>query len=178
MTPTPLALRRRPLRAALTTAAAAGVLAALAAAAGDGRALRLVVTDERGGTVISRELPSSGRYAIDYQHSYYDQPATEEFAADGARFHLASLSSPSEAVLDYYELPGTRSTTDSGAHLLVPDAPPAVAELPLIATAKGRRTLVVDGRRYPLYAADGEARHVLLRLAPESRLRRLLSWRA
>jgi len=177
VTATTLALRRRPLRAGLAAVAGAAVLVPLVASWDDGGRLRLVVTDRGGKMLVSAELPDSGRYALDYQHSYYDQPATEVFQAEGAHFWLAALTSPSEAVLDYYDLSGPRTTTASGVHVLVPDVAPAIAELPLIATAKGRRTLVVDGRRYPLYAAGG-ARHVLLRVAPESRLRRLLPWRS
>ena len=156
--------------------AGAAVLVPLVAAWDDGGRLHLVVTDHEGHRLVNAELPDSGCYAIDYQHSYYDQPATEVFQADGAHFRLAALSSPSEAVLDYYDLSGPRTTTASGVHVLVPDLAPAIAELALIATAKGRRTRVVDGRRFPLYAA-GEARHVLLHVAPESRLDRLLPWR-
>ena len=148
----------------------------LGAASDDGGRLRLIVTERGGDTLVSAELPESGRYAIEYQHSYYDQPATEVFQADGAHFRLAALTSPSAAVLDYYDLSGPRTRTAGGVHVLVPDIAPAIAELPLIATVKGRRTLVVDGQRYPLYAAGG-ARHLLLRVAPESRLDRLLPWR-
>lgn len=140
--------------------------------------LRLVVTDESGNTVVSAALPPSHRYAIDYQHSYYDEPATEEFAADESGFRVASISSPSEAVLDYYDVAGARTVTAAGVHVLMPAEPAVMTELPLIATEKGRRTLVIDGRRYPLYLADRDARHVVLHVTAESRLDRLLPWRS
>jgi hypothetical protein len=94
-------------------------------------------------------LPASGRFAIEYRHSYYRVPARERFEADGTGFRMVGVESPSEAVLDYYELAGTKSPGRWMA--LAPARPRRFDRLPLIATATGRRTLAVAGERYPLY---------------------------
>ena len=165
--------RHRTLRAlCAVTALGVAVAVPMAAVHADGR--RLVVVDEQGHTVATETLPSSGRFSIDYQHSYYDQPATEHFTADATGFRVSALSSPSEAVLDYYDVWGTRSTTADGDHVLVPHASPDLHVLPLIATEKGQRTLVVSGRRTPLWSGEGDSRHLRLRLAEQSTLSRLL----
>jgi hypothetical protein len=71
---------------------------------------------------------------------------------------MVGVESPSEAVLDYYALRGNKR---AGAwKSLVPAAPQSFARLPVIATPKGRRTLEVAGRRYPLFAAA--PRHVTI----------------
>jgi len=86
---------------------------------------------------------------------------TETFAATGDGFRLVAVASPSEAVLDYYELEGRRRA-DGGWRRLEPAATPRLATLPLIATELGRRTLVVGGRRLPLFeAGQGPTRLVL-----------------
>lgn len=107
-------------------------------------------------------LPPSGRFALAYQHSYYDQPAEETFAVRGERFQLVGVASPSEAVLDYYAVAGRRSSDERG-HVLLVDATPELADLALIATETGRRTLITDGRRQPLFDSSG-ARHLVLRV--------------
>jgi hypothetical protein len=53
-------------------------------------------------------------------------------------------------VLDYYAIAGAK--TPGRWMALAPAEPRHFTRLPLIATATGRRTLVVGGRRYPLYA--------------------------
>jgi hypothetical protein len=144
---------RRGRRALVAAAAAAVVAAGLAAAAGRPRAApepAVVVADERGRELARAELPASGRFALSYRHSVYRAEVTETFAADGDRFRLVAVASPSEAVLDYYELAGRRRSQAEG-WLLEPAATPELASLPLLASERGRRTLVVDGRRLPLY---------------------------
>ena len=69
-----------------------------------------VVVRDTGERVLSRSsLPSSGEFTVEYVHSYYEVPAAEHFVAgDDEGFELVGISSPSEAVLDYYELEGRK----------------------------------------------------------------------
>jgi Domain of unknown function (DUF1850) len=146
-------------RRLLTVGVAAAPLV-LAATALSGPADReLVVRDERGGEVLRTELPESGRFAIAYRHSYYRAPARELFRAAAGELRLRGIESPRAAVLDYYALAGKR-TSRRGWLRLVPDERPSYDSLPLIATATGRRTLVVEGERHPLYGRD--ARHLTI----------------
>jgi hypothetical protein len=175
---TPSPALAHPLRwtAGWVTALAAGALLAGATGGGGSRGAaadsaggrtHVVVTGDRGERLAAAQLPLSGEFALAYQHSYYDVPAVERFRVTGAAFRLVSVSSPSEPVLDYYGLPGARSRTAAG-HVLVPDGTAQLRELRLVASAKGRRTLVVGDGRFPLYPhgeGDG-ARHVVLRVLP------------
>lgn len=136
--------------------AAGAATAPLALAAGDAEHA-VVVRDASGEELVRASLPASGGFALAYRHSYYRTPARERFAAEAGGFRLRSLSSPSAAVLDYYALAGRRSR--AGAWLrLVPAEQRRYERLPLIATATGRRTLVVGERRIPLYG--GSVRHL------------------
>ena len=127
------------------------------------RGSSVFVCDADGRTVVRATLPGTGRFEIEYVHSYYEVPATEHFVAwpDGS-FELVEVSSPSEAVLDYYELEGRK---EAGGDLsrLTPDEPRRFDKLPLIGTEKGERTLVVSGERFPLYE-EGLPRHVTIRV--------------
>ena len=118
----------------------------------------VVVRDQDGGVLAEARLPASGRFAIEYRHSYYRVPAREEFTADESGFRMVGVASPNEAVLDYYELAGTKRR---GRWMrLHPARPRHFERLPLIATPLGRRTLEVGGRRYALYG--GAPRHVTI----------------
>jgi hypothetical protein len=143
------------VRRAVIVAALAGTLV-LAGCGGRS----IVVRDQDGDVLAEASLPASGRFAIAYRHSYYRVPARESFAADVSGFRMVEVSSPSEAVLDYYELAGTKRR--GGWMRLRPARPRHFERLPLIATPIGRRTLEVEGRRYPLYA--GAPRHVTIEL--------------
>jgi hypothetical protein len=110
-----------------------------------------VVRDAQGETVVRHELPESGAFALAYRHSYYGAPARELFEAVGSELRLTALASPSAAVLDYYALAGRR-TRGRGWLRLVPSKRRRYESLPLIATSTGRRTLLVTGKRIPLYA--------------------------
>jgi hypothetical protein len=118
----------------------------------------VVARDEHGDVLAEAPLPRSGRFAIEYRHSYYGVPARESFTADESGFRMVEVASPSEAVLDYYELAGTKRR--SGWMRLTPTRPRHFERLPLIATSVGRRTLEVGGRRYALYGR--EPRHVII----------------
>lgn len=138
---------------------ALAAVAALLAVALSGCGERSVVVRDQDGEVLAKSaLPADGSFALEYRHSYYGVAARERFSADGDGFRMIGVESPSEAVLDYYELAGTKR---AGAwKALVPSAPQRFKRLPLIATPVGRRTLAVDGRRYPLFG--GAPRHVTI----------------
>ena len=85
-------------------------------------------------------------------HSYYDVPAFERFSAEPqGGFELVGISSPSEAVLDYYELEGRKSAEGTWMSLTIYE-PRRFEALPLVGTETGQKTLVVSGERLPLYA--------------------------
>jgi hypothetical protein len=150
-------------RLAAAAAAVVVVAAVATAAAGFGSGdPAVVVADQRGREVASVALGAPGRFALQYRHSVYHAEVTETFGVDrGAGFRLVEVASPSEAVLDYYELEGRRRA-DGGWLYLEPAASPRLEALPLVASELGRRTLVVGGRRLPLYASgQGPVRLVL-----------------
>jgi len=137
--------------------AALALAGALLAAGCGGR--EVVVRDAVRGRVLVREaLPADGRFALAYRHSYYRVPARERFEAGGSGFRMVGVESPSEAVLDYYAIAGAK--TPGRWMALAPVEPRRFDRLPLIATATGRRTLEVAGRRYPLYARA--PRHLII----------------
>jgi hypothetical protein len=123
-----------------------------------------VVRDEQGDEIVRTELPRSGTFALAYRHSYYDAPAREHFTASGSGFHLREIASPRAAVLDYYALAGEATRRGGWLHL-VPSERRRYERLPLIATATGRRTLLVGGERIPLYGR--EARHLTITVEGE-----------
>lgn len=128
----------------------------------------ILVHDADGRTVVRAALPDSGRFGIEYVHSYYEVPATEHFVADrDGNFDLVEISSPSEAVLDYYELEGRKEAGDDELFRLAPDEPQRFDKLPLIGTEKGERTLVVSGERFPLYE-ESVPHHVTLRVEEDA----------
>ena len=130
---------------ALALVALAGALLAAGCGGRD-----VVVRDDGGRVLVKAALPESGRFALEYRHSYYRVPARERFQAGGDGFRMVGVESPSEAVLDYYEMAGAKTAGRWMA--LAPAHPRRFDRLPLIATATGRRTLEVGGERYPLYA--------------------------
>jgi hypothetical protein len=138
-------------------AAAAGLVAGLRPGGGDPA---VVVADERGREVASVPLPEAGRFALSYRHSVYRAEVTETFAVADGGFRLVAIASPSEAVLDYYELEGRR-VADHGWRL-EPATTPRLEALPLVATEVGRRTLVVGDRRLPLFTPGGSPAHLVL----------------
>jgi len=146
--------------------AAAALLVAVAAVALAGPRLggadpAVVVADERGRELASVPLPEDHRFALTYRHSVYQAEVTETFAVTGGGFRLVAVASPSEAVLDYYELEGRRGR-DGGWRRLEPDASPRLHALPLLATEVGRRTLVVEDRRLPLFEPGGAPARLVL----------------
>jgi hypothetical protein len=127
----------------------AAVLGAMAVTGGSPH----VVARDDAGVVAELRLPASGAFALEYRHSYYRVPARETFRATDDGFELVAISSPSEAVLDYYEIEGARSR-DGGEWTLRPAQPARFERMALAATETGRRTLVASGRRVPLYGGD------------------------
>lgn len=120
----------------------------------------MVVADERGHQLASVPLPAAGRFALSYRHSVYRAEVTETFAVADGGFRLVAIASPSEAVLDYYELEGRR-VADHGWRL-EPAATSRLESLPLVATEVGRRTLVVGDHRVPLFTPGGRPAHLVL----------------
>ena len=126
---------------------------ALGALAFSGGPPQVVARTTAGETVAQLTLPASRTFALEYRHSYYRRPARETFRAneDGS-FALVAISSPSEAILDYYEIEGARERR-GGRWTLRPARPARFDGMALAATRIGRRTLVAGGVRVPLYAA-------------------------
>jgi hypothetical protein len=156
-------------RARLVAAVAlvVGGVAAVALVAGlgpGGGGPAVVVADERGRELASVPLPEAGRFALSYRHSIYRAEVTETFAVADGGFRLVAIASPSEAVLDYYELEGRR-VADHGWRL-EPAATPRLKSLPLVATEVGRRTLVVGDRQVPLFTPGGSPAHLVLSVRP------------
>ena len=135
----------------------AAVLAAFAGGAAVG-ALgppQVVATDRDGDTVAALDLPRSGAFELSYRHSYYRRPAVERFVADGDCFRLVEIASPSEAVLEYYDVQGARSRRGGWWRLKLA-RPARFTRMALAATAGGRRTLVAGGRaRHLTIAVEG-----------------------
>jgi Domain of unknown function (DUF1850) len=142
-----------------------GVAGVVAGVAGRDGGPAVVVADERGRELASVPLPASGEFALRYRHSVYRAEVTETFAAAGDGFRLVAVASPSEAVLDYYELEGRRSAA-GGWRRLAPAATPRLEALPLVATDVGRRTLEVGGRRLPLYREGGAPARLVVSVRP------------
>ena len=136
----------------------AAALGALALAGGSPH----VVARATDGHVVADLRLAEPAFALEYRHSYYGVPAREGFRVrDDGSFELAAVSSPSEAVLDYYEIEGTRERR-GGWWTLRPARPAQFDGMALAASATGRRTLVAGDRRAALW---GDAVH--LRLAVE-----------
>jgi hypothetical protein len=146
-------------RRVLAAGAAAAPLALAAVAFSGSADPAIVVRDEQGSVVARGDLPASGDFGLAYRHSYYDAPARELFNVNGHELRLRAIASPSAAVLDYYALAGDRRR-DGGWLRLVPAERRRYERLPLIATATGRRTLLVGGERIPLYGH--EASHLTI----------------
>lgn len=136
----------------------------------------VVVRDFEERTTSRYPLPGSGEFEIEYMHSYYQALAAEHFVADeDGSFELFEVSSPSEAVLDYYEMEG-RKENGGDPLRLVSEESQRFETLPMIATEKGKRTLVVAGERIPLYEQGG-LRRITIQVeedSPSTELRELL----
>ena len=127
----------------------------------------VVLRDADGRELARSPLPASGDFEIEYVHSYYDVPALERFSAEPqGGFELVGISSPSEAVLDYYELEGRKSAEGTWMSLTIHE-PRRFEALPLVGTETGQKTLVVSGERLPLYA-DRAPIHLTVRVEKDS----------
>ena len=130
----------------------------------------VVVRDAEEEMVSRSSLPGTGEFSVEYVHSYYEVPAAEHFVAgEDEGFELVEVSSPSEAVLDYYRLEGSK-TTDGERMRLVPEERQRFEELSLIGTERGRRTLALQDRRVPLFAESGAPVHLTLRVEEDTLL--------
>ena len=134
----------------------------------------VVVRGSDGRIVARSPLSDSESFKIEYVHSYYRTPVVETFVAEpSSGFRLDAISSTSEAVLDYYELEGARRVDDQWLRL-TPNSTQHFEVLPLIGTAKGRKTLVLPDRKVPLFSDDGPPVHLTLRVEHDTPLTRLL----
>lgn len=154
-------MSRRVALAAAVLVAATAVAVAVAGPRLGGGDPAVVVADERGRELASVPLPEDHRFALTYRHSVYQAEVTETFAVTGGGFRLVAVASPSEAVLDYYELEGRR-VADHGWRLEPAATTPRLASLPLVATEVGRRTLVAGDRRLPLFEPGAAPAHLVL----------------
>jgi hypothetical protein len=132
-----------------------------------------VVAERAGGSVLVARPPTpGGPFALAYVHSAYRSPAVELFGVAGRGFTMYALASPNEAVLDYYEVEGTRTRLAGTAWWVLRLArPSAHTELSLIATPLGRRTLVTGSVCLPLYPRTGayDLRIRVMRARPTGR---------
>lgn len=140
----------------------AGAISVLCLLAARGTDDEVVVRNYSGERIAGEGLPESGRFSLTYRHSYYEAPATEHFVAGASGFRLVGITSTSGGVLDYYELEGEREQRGEWIHL-DPQSERFYESLPLIATQKGRRTLVVSENEMPLYNEDG-SQHLTIRV--------------
>ena len=153
-----MAARRRHWSVAVAVSLA---LAAAAAGLLPQRAV-VTVTGADGQPVAARVLPAPGRFELRYRHSYYRAEAAESFVADpDGGFRLIAVSSPSQAVLDYYSLAG-RTHREGGWLRQELQQPQRFERLPLVATGLGRRTLVVGRRTVPLARPGREPAHLVV----------------
>jgi len=136
------------------------LVAALGAMAVTGGSPHVVARAADGAVVADLRLAEPA-FALEYRHSYYRVPARETFRMTDGGFELVAVSSPSEAVLDYYEIEGARSRR-GGEWTLRPARRPHFGTMALAATATGRRTLVAGGERAPLFRRDGRASHLTI----------------
>lgn len=147
---------------------AAGVVAAgLVAAAWPVPALEIV--DPASGHVHVRlAVAEATPVRLAYLHSLYRAPGSEEFVVRDGRLELVRLRSPSEAVLEYYARPEPIRLAPDGYAIDV--AGPAYAELPVLASATGQRTVHCCGRVVALASLAGDGARVVLRVAQRPRV--------
>lgn len=134
----------------------------------------LVGRSQNGQVLLSVPLPD-GRFALRYRNSIYGSLAEERFSVDGAgRLLLTELAADEVAVLaEYYEVaqrPGRASPSAARDWVarVVPSV--ALAELPLLATRHGERTLLVAGRQpLALWELAGEGSAAIVITAEKAR---------
>jgi hypothetical protein len=153
--------------------AAIAILAAatcLGVAASRPQPVQLTLRDGDGNLLL--RLPvTDARFTLRYRNSIYGSIAEERFAvAAGGRISLVEVAADQRAVLgEYYEVAHAPRRTTSGDPRTWASRPRqavVLAELSVLATDHGRRTLLVGGREpIPLWGlVDGLARpHVVLR---------------
>jgi len=103
---------------------------------------------------------------LSYVHSIYQQPATEEFRVSAAGLDLVRLRSVSVPVLEYYARP--EPIQPAGTEYVVEVAPERHTALAVLVSALGQRTVLYDGRTWPLYrlAGDGDRVRLAVETAP------------
>jgi hypothetical protein len=122
---------------------------------GSEREQRLVLREAAGDVVARLDLPADGRFALEYRNSIYGVAAEERFrAARDGSFRVTSVASDLVAVLEeYYGESGRAARSSPGVRhewRQEIDRPLRFTELRIIATALGRRVVIVGRRRIEL----------------------------
>jgi len=111
---------------------------------------------------------------LSYVHSIYRQPATEEFRVSETGLDLVRLRSVSVPVLEYYarsepiQLAGAGAGAGRVAEHVIEIQPQRHANLTVLVSELGQRTVLYDGRTWPLHrlAGDGERVRLAVERAP------------
>ena len=136
----------------------AGVLAAV------WPVLALEIVDTGSGHVLARlAVAEATPVRLSYVHTLDRAPASEEFVVRAGRLELVRLHSPSAAVLEYYARPEPIRPAPEGYAIDL--AGESYAELPVLASATGQRTVHCCGRVVALAALAGDGARVVLRVA-------------
>ena len=141
-----------PILAGATLALSLGAAALLGAtSAGPSAADWLLVGRlPAGDVVLSVPLPDDS-FALRYRNSLYGSLAEERFTIDArGRLVLEELASDEAALLgEYYEIgqrPYRAPLWDARDWVAPPATQTALQELPVLATLRGQRSLIVEGR--------------------------------
>ncbi|MDQ3937331.1 MAG: hypothetical protein M3253_01480 [Chloroflexota bacterium] len=133
---------------------------------------QLVVRAANEDVLLRVPLPAS-RFSLRYRNSVYRSLAEERFSINpGGRMVLVELAADEAAVLaEYYsaERPRPADPGDGRRWRARPSAGVTLDELSLVATEHGRRTLVIDGRAFPLWQLGGVGAPTVILAAEKSR---------
>ncbi|MFN8534979.1 MAG: hypothetical protein U0556_15690 [Dehalococcoidia bacterium] len=125
------------------------------------------LTDERSGRLVGR-LAANGTITMRYVHSIYHQPAAEVLVADPAGLRLVRLSSPSEAVLEYYARP--EPIHQEGDQFAIDVADATGAPISALASQVGRRSIEGGGKFVMLHEAAPHGTPIRITVANQPRL--------
>ena len=132
-----------------------------------------VADADSGRALLYLPLVDDSTLWLGYVHSVYRQPAREGFRVQDGGFALVELRSRSQAVLEYYAR--AESIGREGDEYAIRLAGEHYAELPVLVSALGQRTLHYASRQLPLHGLAGDGARVRLRVV---RPPRLVTWLA
>ncbi len=148
-------LARPPILAGATLALSLGVAAVLGATSVGTRhqpaaEWLLIGRSEAGQILLSVPLPESS-FALRYRNSLYGSLAEERFRIDATgRLVLRELASDEAALLgEYYDVaqrPRRAPLSDARDWVAPPVDQTTIEELPVLASRRGQRALLVEGR--------------------------------